>query len=150
MWDRERGCRMRRKIKDKHCSERLCGSQLDTTCGLAQTLRSPPHLCRPSPLCFCFSRLNTCYSSWELLSICWSWFACQQRARAVPGNSFPKKLLCPWQWLPLPQLPFPCGFGWNCDFAENQTLSWPKTPIIPATARKRQVHELRLRYQTQL
>lgn len=90
----------------------------------------------------------------ELLSICWSWFACQWRARAVPGNSFPQEALCPWRWLPLPQLPFPCGSGWNCDFAENQTLSWLRNMTQdtnnPATARKCQVHELRLRYQAQL
>lgn len=135
MWDRERGCRMRRKSKTNIAG--TLASQLDAPAVTRQTLRSPPHPCMlaSSPLCFCFSRLNTCYSSWRTTSsICWSWFACQQRARQCQEILFPKKLCALDNDYPA-STPIPCGFGWNCDFAGKSDPFMTQDTNNPATCK---------------
>lgn len=105
---------------------------------------------RPSPLCFCFSRLNTCYSSWRTTLNLLELICLSTKSKGSARKFFPPRSSVPLTMITPASTPIPLWIWlklWLC---------WKSDPFMtqdtnnPATARKRQVHELRLRYQTQL
>ena len=100
----------------------------------------------PSPLCFCFSRLNTCYSSWRTTLDLLELICLSTKSKGSARKFFPPRSSVPLTMIAPASTPIPLWIWLRLWLCWNMTQDTNN----PAMARKHHIHELLLRHQAQL